>query len=542
MARAARPRGSREYTGSPRHAPAPDYNARMTTEALDLLRQPLYRADGLRELEALAIAHARGDADAPSLMERAGAAAARVAEQMLGVTGGRIRVHAGPGNNGGDALVAARRLRERFHAVDVVLHADPARLPADAAAALAAWTATGGTCVGDTGGLAPPRLVIDGLFGIGLRRPLVGEHARAVGLIERAGAPILSLDVPSGLDADTGQVLGYAVHATRTLTFLAGKPGLYTALGPDHAGTVDVDPLEVAAVELREPDGWRIAPGRLDRLLPPRARSAHKGDAGSVGVLGGAPGMVGAALLAGRAALLCGAGRVSLGLVDERGPAVDPLQPELMLRAWHELPRLAHLDVLAAGPGLGDLPESYVALEWALGARLPLVLDADALNLVAAHPSLAEAVARRPAPTLVTPHPAEAARLLGVDTREVQSDRVAAAEALARRLRCGVVLKGAGSITLPADSARWSVHAAGNPGMASAGMGDALTGILAALLAQGLPADRALEAGVCLHASAGDAASAALGAAGGLRGLTASELALAARALLAGTAVRPALR
>jgi hydroxyethylthiazole kinase-like uncharacterized protein yjeF len=505
----------------------------MTRDLPALLQKPLYRTASLREIESRAMAAPLE----PSLMERAGAAAAALAEDMLAATGGRIRIHAGPGNNGGDALVVARRLRERFHAVDLVLHADPARLPADATAALAAWTAAGGHCQSPSAALPRPCLVIDGLFGIGLRRPPEGELARAVREVGAPGAPVLSLDVPSGLDADTGAVPGCAVRATRTIAFIADKPGLHTGLGPDHAGTVEVAPLGVDARSLREPDGWRIVPGRLDRLLLPRARSAHKGTAGSVGVLGGAPGMVGAALLAARAALLCGAGRVSVGLVDERGCAVDPLQPELMLRPWHELPRSGHLDVLAAGPGLGEWPESFVALEWAAGAALPLVLDADALTLLAAHPALAETVARRASPTVLTPHPGEAARLLGVDVAAIQSDRIGAAQALAARFRCPVVIKGAGSVTACAEGRRWAVHTAGNPGMASAGMGDTLTGIVASLLAQGLPADCALESGVTLHAAAGDAASAARGASEGLRGLTASEVSRAARALLAGVPV-----
>lgn len=508
----------------------------MMNESPALHRLPLYRSAGLRELEALAA----DAAQRPSLMERAGEAGAALAEIMLGDEGGRVCVHAGPGNNGGDALVVARRLRERFHAVDLVLHADAGRLPPDAAAALAAWTAAGGRCHAPDATLAPPRLVVDGLFGLGLRRPLEGAQARAVDLMQATGAPVLSLDVPSGLDPDTGIVRGRAVRATRTLTFIAGKPGLYTGAGPDHAGAVEIADLGVAATRLRAPDGWQITPGRLDRLLPPRARTAHKGLAGSVGVLGGAPGMAGAVLLAARAALLGGAGRVTAGLIDERGPVVDPVQPELMLRPWHELSRLGHLDVLAAGPGLGDLPESFIALEWALGIEQPLVLDADALNLAAAHPALARTIAARVAPTLLTPHPAEAARLLGVDVASVQSDRLAAAIALADRFGCGVVLKGAGSVTVAGPGAPWSVHAVGNPGMASAGMGDTLTGLLASLLAQGLDAGHALEAGVCLHGAAGDAASAALGAPGGLRGLTASEVTVAARALLSGAS--PAAR
>jgi ADP-dependent NAD(P)H-hydrate dehydratase / NAD(P)H-hydrate epimerase len=513
----------------------------MTRPALPLT--PLYNASDLREVEQQAAAAIARDGGVP-LMERAGLAAAECVRAMLGEGGTSVLIFAGPGNNGGDALVAARWLRAWFHRVDVVLDADPVRLPADAAQALAQWHAAGGTTLSEPPPHGRWQLAIDGLFGIGLKRALEGPFARRVAQINALGIPVLALDLPSGLDADTGSVHGCAVAATRTITFLALKPGLLTADGPDHCGELELATLGVDAERLHPPSGHVVDPRQrwhptkrglapfFGDLLPPRRRNSHKGSYGSVGILGGAPGMVGAALLAARAALLAGAGRVSVGLIDEDGPGVDPLQPELMLRAWHELPRLEALSVLAAGPGLGDTPESYTALHWALGRALPLVLDADALNLIARLPSLREALLARSAPTILTPHPAEAARLLGRDSRTVQADRIAAACSLSRELRCAVVLKGCGSISALEGGARWFIHASGNPGMASAGMGDSLTGVIAGLLAQELSAEQALIGGVSVHGAAADAIVAEHGARDALAGLTASEVSLRVRALL----------
>jgi len=493
---------------------------------------PLYTTADLREVERLASLAITREGGLP-LMERAGRAAAEHAREMLGDRGTRVLVLAGPGNNGGDALVAARWLREWFYAVDVVFDADPARLPADAALALQAWQASGGSLLHELPAGTNWHLVIDGLFGIGLGRPLAGIHQARVAEMAALQVPVLALDLPSGLDADTGNIHGCAVAATRTLSFLALKPGLFTADGPDQCGEVRLASLDVDAPSMLSPSGGLLDATSLRGLLPPRRRNSHKGSYGSVGVLGGAPGMVGAALLAARAALRVGAGRVSVGLIDESGPAFDPSQPELMLRSWHELPRIDALTVLAVGPGLGDLPESRAALVWALATALPLVLDADALNLIAADAGLRAALIARQAPAVLTPHPAEAARLLGTDTRSIQADRVASARRLARELGCAVVLKGAGSVSALPGGDRWFIHGTGNPGMASAGMGDVLTGMVAGLLAQGVSCSDALTGAVTLHGAAGDAVALDHRSPGGLAGLTASEVAHRARDLLA---------
>lgn len=261
--------------------------------------------------------------------------------------------------------------------------------------------------------------------------------------------------------------------------------------------------------------------------LPRRATDCHKGDFGSVGILGGAPGMVGAVLLAGRAALLLGAGRVYCGLLDER-IAVDFANPELMLAAPDRLPALAPPGCLVAGPGLGQSAAARGWLEAALATTLPLLLDADALNLIATDRTLADSLRARPAPSLLTPHPGEAGRLLGLDAAAIQDDRLAAVRGLAESYRCGVVLKGAGSLVHFRDGPVWR-NDTGHPGMAAPGMGDVLSGMIAALIAQGMAPERAAVFGVHLHGAAGDRAT--RDGIGPL-GLTAGEVALAGRRLL----------
>ena len=485
---------------------------------------PVYRSAEVRAVETAAAAAA------PPLMERAGLAAAEIAREVSGGSGRPVLVLAGPGNNGGDAFVLARHLRQWYFGVSVVFAGDESRLSADASAALRAWRAAGGSIADALPGSQDWGLVVDGIFGIGLEREVTGRYAEWIAAINGLGMPILAIDVPSGLQSDTGRVMGCAVRATHTVTFIALKPGLLTLDGPDHCGDIHVRALGLDTRGLMPARGSVIGAEILQALLPPRARNSHKGDYGSVGIVGGDHGMVGAALLAGRAALRTGSGRVYVGLLARDAQAVDPGQPELMLRTADEVLKLGHLSCLAAGPGLGQMPDAAFYLGIALESELPLVLDADALNLIAADPRLAEQLRARTAPALLTPHPAEAARLLGTSTRDVQNDRVAAATALAARLRALVVLKGAGSVCA-APEGTWHINTSGNPGMASAGMGDVLSGMIAALIAQGAQPLRALLAGVYLHGAAADRAVA--GGAGPV-GLTATETIDAARALLNG--------
>lgn len=451
---------------------------------------PLLRTAELRELEA------RHAGVVPPLMERAGQAAAELALRLLEGSRAPVLVCAGPGNNGGDARGLARVLKQR--GVHVVVVGPGATVPK-----------------GDYG------LVVDGLFGIGLQRPITGAHADLVARINAFRGPVLALDIPSGLDGDTGRVLGVAVRATHTISFIGGKPGLYTLDGPDHCGEVSVADL---GLRLDKFPGALLSVDDFRGRLKPRLRNSHKGSYGSLAVIGGAAGMTGAALLAGRAGLQLGAGRVFVGLLAPL--AVDPLQAELMLRTASNA--LAHATAAVVGPGLGSSESALEIVRRSTSADFPILFDADALNLLAAHPVLAAHLVRRTASTIITPHPAEAARLLASTTEAVQADRVGAALQLAQRFNAHVALKGCGTVIAHPDG-RWRINANGNPGLASGGTGDVLSGFTGALLAQGWPADAALCGGVHLHGAAADALVAD-GA--GPIGITAGELISVARTLL----------
>jgi hydroxyethylthiazole kinase-like uncharacterized protein yjeF len=447
----------------------------------------IYLTREIREIE-------RKAGDLP-LMERAGRAAAEMAAELC--SGKDVLVLAGPGNNGGDARIAAARLEESFFRVTVVSHSR--ELPLEKS-----WG-----------------LVIDGLFGIGLARAITGDYAQLIEYANRQRCPVLALDVPSGIESDTGQVLGCAVRATHTITFIALKPGLLTLDGPDHCGE-----LRVAGLDLdlsgAGPNAWVADRALFQSALNLRPRKFHKGNAGSLGIVGGARGMTGAALLSGRSALKLGAGRVYVGLLEHL--AVDFGAPELMLRHVDDVLG-QDLDAVVAGPGLGRTEHAATLVGAVLASDWPCVLDADALNLLADDKNLRNACERRSADTLLTPHPAEAGRLIKLSTSEVQADRLAATRSLAERYNAHVVLKGNGSVVVARDGHLF-INTTGNPGMASAGMGDVLSGILGALLAQRLSGESALVLGVHLHGAAGDA----LAADGvGPVGLTAGELADAAR-------------
>jgi len=489
-----------------------------------LRSQALYAAGDLRTIEQLAVEQ--------PLMQRAGLAAADLAASLCRQQGGAILILAGPGNNGGDAFVAARHLRKRRFAVSVVFAGEAARLPRDAAAAYRRFVADGGNVLDAIPGGLRWSLVVDGLFGIGLQRPVAGPYgelvAAANALALRDHCPLLALDCPSGLDADRGSLCGTAIRASHTLTFIAGKPGLYTGDGPDHCGLISIATLDLDAEQLASPSARTIGSDLFADCLCPRRHNSHKGSYGSAGILGGAASMVGAAFLAGRAALRLGSGRVYLGLLDPQAPALDPLQPELMLRRPESLFG-AGLTALACGPGMGSSGAALDGLLHASALDLPLLLDADALNLLASESRVREALARpRPsrAPLLLSPHPAEAARLLGCTTDSVQADRGCAARELAERYQALVVVKGCGSMVASPDG-RWFVNTTGNPGLATAGSGDVLSGLIVALLAQGWPGLEALLAAVHLHGLAADERVA--GGCGPV-GLSAGELLDSARA------------
>ena len=491
-------------------------------------RTPVLTAAELREVEGQAAL-----TFGASLMERAGLATAEAARALAADTGAAILVIAGPGNNGGDAWVAGAHLRDSFHRVTVL---DATGAPPKAPEALAAkerFVAGGGVVTNQWPGEPRPALIVDGLLGIGLTRDVDGAFAELIGRINASGVPVLAIDVPSGLDGDTGRVRGVAVNATHTITFIAAKPGLYTGDGVDRCGRITVDRLGLEDRYFESALGSLLTMAVVRGWVPERRRNTHKGVFGTLGIIGGNRGMVGAALLAARAGLLGGAGRVYVGLIAMSDSlAVDPVHPELMMRPIDDAMKA---DVIVAGPGAGRSPSATSAshfdraiLPAAIATKKPLVLDADALSAIALHEAIAQTLATRKSATVLTPHPAEAARMLHRTNDQVQDNRLASALEMARKFNAHVVLKGAGSICAFPDG-RWSVNTTGNPGLASGGTGDVLAGLIGALLCQGLDAERALELGVCLHGAAADACV-ALGI--GPVGLTASEIALEARRML----------
>ncbi|MDQ1315367.1 MAG: ADP-dependent NAD(P)H-hydrate dehydratase / NAD(P)H-hydrate epimerase [Pseudomonadota bacterium] len=455
---------------------------------------PLFMASDIRSVEQQwAISH-----PGILLMEKAGAASAELAGSLASESGEPVLVLAGPGNNGGDALVAARLLSAQGFRVDVVSRADLAYRPQDAARAWAAWRESGGTILEEIPPSQRYSLVIDGLFGVGLQREITDGDARWIEQANRMNCPKLALDMPSGIDSDSGRIRGCALRADHTLTFLGLKPGLLTADGPDYAGQLHLDTLGVDQAALPATQGFALTQLEPRHCLLPRAKNSHKGLYGHIGIIGGAPGMVGAALIAGRAALRQGAGMVTLGVLDER-IAVDYAEPRLMFAAPEKLAEMK-LSVLALGPGLGQSARADALLQAALAAPCPLVLDADALNLLASDPRLASQSGRRDHPTLLTPHPGEAARLLGVSIAEIQADRIGAARKLGMNHSAEIALKGAGTIIAHPDG-RYAINTSGSPWLAQAGSGDRLTGMVAALIGQGMAADDALESAVWLHGS-----------------------------------------
>jgi hydroxyethylthiazole kinase-like uncharacterized protein yjeF len=485
----------------------------------------LYNVDEIRAIEQSATA-----ALAPgTLMRRAGRAASDFALELLaGRRAAPVLLLAGPGNNGGDALEVAANLAEAGVQA-VVLHLNGDKPPSDeTAAALARARASGARFVAALPVSQTWALVVDGLFGIGVKRPLDGQARALVTALAALGCTVLALDVPSGLDADTGTVVGpdgVAVRATHTITFIGDKAGLHTGDGRDYAGTVRVADLGIEAVYLVAAAAALNAPALFADWLTPRRQNSHKGSFGDVAVVGGAHGMTGAAMLAGRGALYAGAGRVFVATLAP-GPAYDSAQPELMIRDAAGIEFDGR--TLVVGPGMGDSATAMRLLSKALDSDRALVLDADALNLIAASIDLQMRLGQRSAATVLTPHPLEAARLLGVTSGVVQGDRLAAARELAARLDSTVVLKGSGTVVAAPDGTV-AINPTGNPGLATGGSGDVLAGLCGALLAAGWPQWEAAVGAVWIHGAAADH----LVAHGvGPVGLTAGELPAAARAVL----------
>jgi ADP-dependent NAD(P)H-hydrate dehydratase / NAD(P)H-hydrate epimerase len=496
----------------------------------------IYSASQVRALDAFEIEHRR--VPSYTLMTRAAEGALKILRARW-PRARRIAAVCGGGNNGGDGYVLARLARAGGLEVVVLATTPPEKLGGDARRAQVDWLAAGGST---TLALEPTidgararnllldaDVIVDGLLGVGLSGPPRAEALAAIEAINAAKRPVLSLDVPSGIDADTGAVCHAAVRAEVTVCFVALKSGLFLGAGPEHAGVVILEDLGVNPPDLPQfaPLMHRMSESELGRHLPRRARDSHKGTHGRVLIIGGGPGMPGALRLAGEAALRVGAGLVTVAGAAENLVPVCAERPELIY-----LPADASADLVdaarrasavAVGPGLGR--SEWAQRLWSQILKFsdaPVVVDADALNL------LAQAPQRLPGDWVLTPHPAEAARLLGSETAAVQADRLGAARALHARYGAVVVLKGAGTLVAASvdGATEVSICERGNPGMATAGMGDVLTGVIAGLLAQldagarpRRPSHLAAWLGVLVHALAGDAASE-----GGQRGLIASDV------------------
>lgn len=487
------------------------------------LPKSLYTAEGVRRLDRAAIEGC--GIPGITLMERAGAAAFAVLRENWPAAR-RLAVVCGAGNNAGDGYVVARLAHAAGLAVTVLECAERGRLKGDAwTAAELAMTAGIVPQAFDAAFLAQHDLIVDALLGTGLAREVSGAIGLCIDAINGSGVPVLAIDLPSGLDADTGSALGRAVFARATITFVGVKQGLLTGAGPDHCGRLYHNDLGVPVAVYRtvDPSAERLDLSRWSAWLRPRRPSAHKGHFGHVLVVGGEIGYAGAARMAAEAALRVGAGLVSLATRARHAAEASIMRPEIMCHPIEEAPALGALcekaNVVAIGPGLGRSPWAVALLARALDCGSPLCLDADGLNLLAEEPM-------RRDDWVLTPHPGEAGRLLGCDTEAVQADRFEAAREVQRRYGGVVVLKGAGTLVCDREG-RIAVCEAGNAGMASGGMGDILTGVIAGLIAQGLSPDEAAALGVCLHALAGDRAALA-----GQRGTLAMDLMPHLRALV----------
>ncbi len=474
----------------------------------------LYRAAAVRELDRGAIACG---IPGYTLMTRAGEAAFKVLKRHW-PQASRIAVVCGGGNNAGDGYVVARLAHQQGLPVTAWTLSDPRLLRGDAATAFQEAQQAGVSVRWfNADELQDASVIVDALVGTGLNGTVSDELRQAIEAINDHPAPVLALDIPSGLHADTGRVLGAAIYAHVTVTFIALKQGLMTGQGRGHSGHLEFAGLDVPEEIYRTvtPSSHRYTGQDLPNLLPPRRRTAHKRDYGHVLVVGGDHGMSGAVRMAAEAAGRSGAGLVSVATRPEHAAWHTVARPEVMFHGVHHLtdlePLIRRATVVAVGPGLGRSEWSHDCMATVLSSGHRLVVDADGLNLLSEQP-------RRHADWILTPHPGEAARLLETTVDDIEADRFSAVQAIVERFGGIAVLKGAG--TLISDGAGVWVCDGGNPGMASGGMGDVLTGVIAGLLAQGLTPLDAARAGTYIHAIAGDEAARA----GGERGLLATDL------------------
>jgi len=467
---------------------------------INQLPYALYRAAQVKALDKCIIQ--QHNVPGIELMERAGTAAWTAAQQRWPNLRD-ITIICGTGNNGGDGYVVARLAAAAGLTVRVLQLGNAAKLIGDASTMAQKYQKIGGSI--QTFYQLPMRtdLLVDAIFGTGLERNVSDEWATAITEINQHPAPVLALDIPSGLNSDTGHIMGCAVRAQLTITFIALKQGMFTANGAECCGKIQFAGLEVPALAYRTelPSARRIDWPRFASTLGPRPKNSHKGHFGHVLVIGGSAGMSGAVLLAAQAAARCGAGLVTIATHPQHSGWLNANCPELMcygISNTEDLePLLTRATVIAIGPGLGQSELAKDLLHKVLATSKPLVVDADALNFLSLKP-------QQRTNCILTPHPGEAARLLGTSTSIVQQDRFATLKSLQEQYGGIIVLKGSGTL-ISSDSLKPpAVCSGGNPGMASGGMGDVLTGIIASFVAQGWELEDAACMGVSLHAAAAD--------------------------------------
>jgi hydroxyethylthiazole kinase-like uncharacterized protein yjeF len=469
-----------------------------------IMEKHVYSTRQIRETEQRVFA---GGMASDALMQRAGAAVMAVIRRRYPAAR-RLAVLCGSGNNGGDGYVVARLAHEAGMVV-TIRYSEPPKTPdarsmaAQAGVAAEPWS----------GSLPDADLYLDALLGIGLNAPVTGGVAEMIRALNLASAPVVAVDVPSGIDADTGAVRGVAVNAALTVTFIGHKPGLLTGDGASHTGILEPAPLRLPP-ELYPPSGVADYLSRDNLHFPPRPRNSHKGAFGHVLVVGGDEGMGGAAMMTAEAALRAGAGRVSVATHPSHVAALLARCPEIMVRGVTHVAELSPMmeaaTLIVAGPGLGRMAWGQRLWNVVKDSPKPLVVDADALYWLSREPD-------RRDNRVLTPHPGEAGFLLACEASRIQENRLEAAQSLVAQYGGTVVLKGAGSLVASAD--RLAVCPYGNPGMSTAGMGDILAGVVAGLAAQFGLSPQTVAQAVLVHALAGDQAAAAQP-----RGLLATDL------------------
>ena len=492
---------------------------------MDTLPNNLYVAQQTRKLDELVINEYGISANI--LIERAGDAAFNVLRQRW-PDASHIAVLCGVGNNGADGFVIARLAHEQGMQVDVYQVGDASRLRGDALSALQRMQGVDLNPEPYTNqSLEDTDIIVDAMLGTGLSGELREPFLTAINSINTAeDVPVLAIDIPSGLNSDTGMSLGTAVNADVSITFIGVKQGMLTAEGRDYCGQIEFNDLKLplALYDSVEPSATRLEYQQLKSLLKERKQATHKSDYGHILLIGGNEGMPGAIRLAGEAALRTGAGLVTVATRASHAASISSARPELIVRGVEDGETLKELsataDIIAIGPGLGKDDWAKQMLAMAVARHLPLVVDADAINLLAN-------IDIQRNEWILTPHPGEAAKLINSSSKQIQADRFSAINKISSLFQAIVVLKGSGTL-VKSNGKPVGICTAGNPGMATAGMGDVLTGVIAALVAQGIPLCEAAELGVCLHAEAGDLAVRGIGE----RGLLASDLMTSLRRLV----------